>query len=595
MVYKIKNIKRRKSLNKMRSKNLVSIKKLKKYIKKYYILIILNILLALVSSAVSAAPVTLIKKLFDKGIHGKNETAILYAVGGMILLSILGAFLVYWTTMLSGKISSSIYKNIVDDLYVKIQSLDMEYFSRTKVGELMTKVLNDPANVNTFILEFFEFLKYIFTAISYLVIAIHTDWKLTIGMFVSAPILMITVKKYSKKLKKSGKERQETTGILNSKLQETLSGIRVIRAFATEKQEIHNFKKISLELKKVVMKTVGYNAKSNSVSEALNYIMVAILLLFGGYRILRGRVFTTGDFITIMTSIGSMYTPIRRSANIYNSLSTNIPSIGRIFEILDVVPEIADAPDCVKFEEFRSDITFENVDFRYKDNDEKILKNINLVAKKGETVALVGNSGGGKSTLVNLIPRFFDVDAGMITIDGINVKNYKIKSLRKKIGIVPQETFLFGGTVLENIKYGNQKASVEEVIEAAKKANAHEFIEKLEQGYETEIGERGVKLSGGQKQRISIARAILENPQILILDEATSALDNESEQLVQDALEKLMKGKTTFVIAHRLSTIINSDKIVVIQQGEIKEVGSHEELLDKDGIYKSLYNKSFKN
>lgn len=579
----------------LKSEDFLMVKKLKKYVKKYYILIILNILLALISSAVSAAPVTLIKKLFDKGIHGKNETAILYAVGGMILLSILGAFLVYWTTMLSGKISSSIYKNIVDDLYVKIQSLDMEYFSRTKVGELMTKVLNDPANVNTFILEFFEFLKYIFTAISYLVIAIHTDWKLTIGMFVSAPILMITVKKYSKKLKKSGKERQETTGILNSKLQETLSGIRVIRAFATEKQEIHNFKKISLELKKVVMKTVGYNAKSNSVSEALNYIMVAILLLFGGYRILRGRVFTTGDFITIMTSIGSMYTPIRRSANIYNSLSTNIPSIGRIFEILDVVPEIADAPDCVNFEEFRSDITFENVDFRYKDNDEKILKNINLVAKKGETVALVGNSGGGKSTLVNLIPRFFDVDAGMITIDGINVKDYKIKSLRKKIGIVPQETFLFGGTVLENIKYGNQKASVEEVIEAAKKANAHEFIEKLEQGYETEIGERGVKLSGGQKQRISIARAILENPQILILDEATSALDNESEQLVQDALEKLMKGKTTFVIAHRLSTIINSDKIVVIQQGEIKEVGSHEELLDKDGIYKSLYNKSFKN
>lgn len=579
----------------LKSEDFLMVKKLKKYIKKYYVLIILNILLALVSSAVSATPVTLIKRLFDRGIQGKDEKDILYAAGGMILLSVLGAFLVYWTTILSGKISSSIYKNIVDDLYVKIQSLDMEYFSTTKVGELMTKVLNDPANVNTFILEFFEFLKYVFTAISYLVIAIRIDWKLTLGMFIVAPILMTTVKKYSKKLKKSGKERQEATGTLNSKLQETLSGIRVIRAFATEKQEIHNFKKISLELKKVVMKTVGYNAKSNSVSEALNYVMMAILLLFGGYRILRGRVFTTGDFLTIMSAIGSMYTPVRRSANIYNSLSTNIPSIGRIFEILDVVPEIADTPDCVKFEEFRSDITFENVDFSYKDNDEKILKNINLVAKKGETVALVGNSGGGKSTLVNLIPRFFDVDAGEISIDGINVKDYKIKSLRKKIGIVPQETFLFGGTVLENIKYGNQKASVEEVIEAAKKANAHEFIEKLEQGYETEIGERGVKLSGGQKQRISIARAILENPQILILDEATSALDNESEQLVQDALEKLMKGKTTFVIAHRLSTIINSDKIVVIQQGEIKEVGTHEELLDKDGIYKSLYNKSFKN
>ena len=579
----------------LKREDFLMVKKLKKYVKKYYILIILNILLALVSSAVSATPVTLIKRLFDRGIQGKDEKDILYAAGGMILLSVLGAFLVYWTTILSGKISSSIYKNIVDDLYVKIQSLDMEYFSTTKVGELMTKVLNDPANVNTFILEFFEFLKYVFTAISYLVIAIRIDWKLTLGMFIVAPILMTTVKKYSKKLKKSGKERQEATGTLNSKLQETLSGIRVIRAFATEKQEIHNFKKISLELKKVVMKTVGYNAKSNSVSEALNYVMMAILLLFGGYRILRGRVFTTGDFLTIMSAIGSMYTPVRRSANIYNSLSTNIPSIGRIFEILDVVPEIADAPDCIKFEEFKSDITFENVDFSYKDSDEKVLKNINLVAKKGETVALVGNSGGGKSTLVNLIPRFFDVTGGKITIDGVDVKNYKIKSLRKKIGIVPQETFLFGGTILENIRYANQNASVEEVIEAAKKANAHEFIEKLEQGYETEIGERGIKLSGGQKQRISIARAILENPQILILDEATSALDNESEQLVQDALEKLMKGKTTFVIAHRLSTIINSDKIVVIQQGEIRETGTHEELLNKDGIYKSLYNKSFKN
>ena len=579
----------------LKSEDFLMVKKLKKYVKKYYILIILNILLALVSSAVSATPVTLIKRLFDRGIQGKDEKDILYAAGGMILLSVLGAFLVYWTTILSGKISSSIYKNIVDDLYVKIQSLDMEYFSTTKVGELMTKVLNDPANVNTFILEFFEFLKYVFTAISYLVIAIRIDWKLTLGMFIVAPILMTTVKKYSKKLKKSGKERQEATGTLNSKLQETLSGIRVIRAFATEKQEIHNFKKISLELKKVVMKTVGYNAKSNSVSEALNYVMMAILLLFGGYRILRGRVFTTGDFLTIMSAIGSMYTPVRRSANIYNSLSTNIPSIGRIFEILDVVPEIADAPDCIKFEEFKSDITFENVDFSYKDSDEKVLKNINLVAKKGETVALVGNSGGGNSTLVNLIPRFFDVTGGKITIDGVDVKNYKIKSLRKKIGIVPQETFLFGGTILENIRYANQNASVEEVIEAAKKANAHEFIEKLEQGYETEIGERGIKLSGGQKQRISIARAILENPQILILDEATSALDNESEQLVQDALEKLMKGKTTFVIAHRLSTIINSDKIVVIQQGEIRETGTHEELLNKDGIYKSLYNKSFKN
>ncbi len=579
----------------LKSEDFLMVKKLKKYIKKYYLLIILNMVLAMVSSIVSVSPLILVKRLVDQGILGSNEKDILYAAGGMICLAVIGAILIYWNGILSVIISSSIYKNITDDLYVKIQSLDMEYFSRTKIGELMIKVLNDPSNVNYLIIESFNMVSEVFRAVVCLIIAFYKDWKLTLGVLVIAPILMVTVKRYSKKLKKSGRARQEATGILNSKLQETLSGIRVIKAFAMEKEEIKDFKKKSMELKRVALKSARYTSKSSAISEAINYIMVAMLLMFGGFRVLRGNHFTTGDFITIVGAISSMYTPVKRAISRYNEISMNIPSIGRIFEILDVVPEIADAPDCVKFEEFRSDITFENVDFRYKDNDEKILKNINLVAKKGETVALVGNSGGGKSTLVNLIPRFFDVDAGMITIDGINVKDYKIKSLRKKIGIVPQETFLFGGTVLENIKYGNQKASVEEVIEAAKKANAHEFIEKLEQGYETEIGERGVKLSGGQKQRISIARAILENPQILILDEATSALDNESEQLVQDALEKLMKGKTTFVIAHRLSTIINSDKIVVIQQGEIKEVGSHEELLDKDGIYKSLYNKSFKN
>lgn len=579
----------------LKSEDFLMVKKLKKYIKKYYLLIILNMVLAMVSSIVSVSPLILVKRLVDQGILGSNEKDILYAAGGMICLAVIGAILIYWNGILSVIISSSIYKNITDDLYVKIQSLDMEYFSRTKIGELMIKVLNDPSNVNYLIIESFNMVSEVFRAVVCLIIAFYKDWKLTLGVLVIAPILMVTVKRYSKKLKKSGRARQEATGTLNSKLQETLSGIRVIKAFAMEKEEIKDFKKKSMELKRVALKSARYTSKSSAISEAINYIMVAMLLMFGGFRVLRGNHFTTGDFITIVGAISSMYTPVKRAISRYNEISMNIPSIGRIFEILDVVPEIADAPDCVKFEEFRSDITFENVDFRYKDNDEKILKNINLVAKKGETVALVGNSGGGKSTLVNLIPRFFDVDAGMITIDGINVKNYKIKSLRKKIGIVPQETFLFGGTVLENIRYGNQQASVEEVIEAAKKANAHEFIEKLEQGYETEIGERGVKLSGGQKQRISIARAILENPQILILDEATSALDNESEQLVQDALEKLMKGKTTFVIAHRLSTIINSDKIVVIQQGEIKEVGSHEELLDKDGIYKSLYNKSFKN
>ena len=580
-------------MKKFENRDIESIKKLRKYTKRYSLLIVLNMLLAMVSSTVSSLPIALIKRLFDKGIIAGSEKDILYAAGAMILFAVIGAVLVYWNAIFSTIISSSIYKNIVDDIYIKVQEMDMEYFSGTKVGELMVKVMNDPGNINTLIIETFYMISEIFRAIICLVIALYVDWKLTLGVLVVAPVLMIAVRRYSKKLKNSGKEKQEAIGTLNSKLQETLSGIRVIKAFATERTEIRNFKKKSLELKKVELKTSRYNAKSSSISEAVNYIMIAILLLFGGFRAIRGNHFTAGDFITIVGAIASMYTPIRRAITRYNSISVNIPSIGRVFEVMEKEPKVTNKENSVNFEEFKKEILFSNVEFSYLDSKEKILKGINLKVKKGETIALVGNSGGGKSTIVNLIPRFFDVTNGSLEIDGIDVRDYNVKSLRKKIGIVPQETFLFSGTLKSNIKYGKNDATDEEIIEAAKQANAHEFIEKLEKGYETEIGERGAKLSGGQKQRIAIARAILENPQILILDEATSALDNESEKLVQEALEKLMKGKTTFVIAHRLSTIENSDKIAVIQQGELKELGKHEELMELNGIYYGLYNKKF--
>ena len=567
--------------------------KLKKYIKKYYILIILNILLATMSSLVSSAPIALIKRLFDKGISGKSEKDILYAAGAMIMLAAIGAILMYWNTIFSTVISSSIYKDIVTDIYNKIQTLDMEYFSGKKIGDMMTRTMTDPSNINSIILEVFNMIPEVIKLVLCLGIAFYIDFDLTLGVMIVTPILIITVRKYAKRLKRSGKQRQEALDSLNSKLQETLSGIRVIRAFATEKHEINDFKKKNINLKKIAVKSARYNAKANSIMEAMNYIIIALLLMFSGYRVLRAKNFTPGDFITIVGAISSMYTPARRAMTRFNSISANISSITRVSEILEEVPAIVNKKDCIKFENFARDITFENVDFKYKDSTEKILKNINLDVKKGETIAFVGNSGGGKSTLVNLIPRFFDVSGGSLKIDGIDIRDYEIKSLRKAIGIVPQETFLFSGTILSNIKYSRQNATFEEIVEAAKQANAHEFIENLSDGYNTEIGERGVKLSGGQKQRIAIARAILENPQILILDEATSALDNESEKLVQDALEKLMEGKTTFIIAHRLTTIENSNKIVVIQKGEIKEVGNHNELLNKNGIYKALYNKNF--
>ena len=567
--------------------------KLKKYIKKYYVLIILNILLATMSSLVSSAPIALIKRLFDKGISGKSEKDILYAAGAMIILAAVGAVLMYWNTIFSTVISASIYKDIVTDIYNKIQTLDMEYFSGKKIGDMMTRIMTDPSNINSIILEAFSMIPEVIKLILCLGIAFYIDFDLTLGVMIVTPILIITVRKYAKRLKRSGKQRQEALDSLNSKLQETLSGIRIIRAFATEKYEISDFKKKNVNLKKIAVKSAKYNAKANSIMEAMNYIIIALLLMFSGYRVLRAKNFTPGDFITIVGAISSMYTPARRAMTRINSISVNMSSITRVAEILEEMPSIVNRENCIKFENFVSDITFENVDFKYKDSVEKILKNINLDVKKGETVAFVGNSGGGKSTLVNLIPRFFDVSSGSLKIDGIDIRDYEIKSLRKAIGIVPQETFLFSGTILSNIKYSRQNATFEEIVEAAKQANAHEFIENLSDGYNTEIGERGIKLSGGQKQRIAIARAILENPQILILDEATSALDNESEKLVQDALEKLMEGKTTFVIAHRLTTIENSNKIVVIQKGEIKEIGNHNELLNKNGIYKALYNKNF--
>ena len=569
------------------------IQKLKKYIKKYYILIILNLLLATISSLVSSAPIALIKRLFDKGIAGKSEKDILYAAGAMIMLAAVGAVLMYWNTIFSTVISSSIYKDIVTDIYNKIQTLDMEYFSSKKIGDMMTRVMTDPSNINSIILEIFDMISEIIKVVFFLGIAFYIDFDLTLGVMVVTPILVITVRRYAKRLKRSGRQRQEALDGLNSKLQETLSGIRIIRAFATEEYEINNFKKKNNSLKKIAVRSARYNAKANSIMEALNYIIIALLLMFSGYRVLRAKNFTPGDFVTIIGAISSMYTPAKRAMTRFNAISVNLSSITRVSEILEEIPNIVNRPDCIKFENFLNNINFENVDFKYKGNPEKILKNINLTVKKGETVAFVGNSGGGKSTLVNLIPRFFDVSNGSIKIDGTDIRNYDIKSLRKAIGIVPQETFLFAGTILSNIRYGRQNATREEIVEAAMQANAHEFIESLPDGYDTEIGERGVKLSGGQKQRIAIARAILENPQILILDEATSALDNESEKLVQDALEKLMKGKTTFVIAHRLTTIENSNKIVVIQKGEIKEIGNHNELLSKNGIYKALYNKNF--
>jgi len=375
-------------------------------------------------------------------------------------------------------------------------------------------------------------------------------------------------------------------------LQETLSAVRIVKAFNNEDKEIKKFSEANERTLQENLKGVQVEATITPIVEIIIALGSAAFLWYGGHKVLRGAM-TTGELITFIGYIGLLVSPINILSRSYNRIQKGVGAAERIFKLLNIEEKVVEKDNAKKMPAIKGEVVFDEVDFSYK-NDEKVLKDINLKIKPGEMIAIVGHSGAGKSTLVNLIPRFYDVDSGEVRIDGINIKDVTLKSLRKQIGIVPQETFLFKGTIEENISYGVENKTRDEVIEAAKKANAHQLIQEFAQGYDTEVGERGVSLSGGQKQRISIARALLTEHKILILDEATSSLDLKSESLIQEALEYLIKDRTTFVIAHRLSTIINADKIVVIEEGEIVEKGPHQELLDKEGYYYNLYKKQFK-
>jgi ATP-binding cassette subfamily B protein len=334
-------------------------------------------------------------------------------------------------------------------------------------------------------------------------------------------------------------------------------------------------------------------AKVNPINEVMATIMIALVALYGGYNIIRGHI-TAGDLVSFITAVGLMQQPLKRLIDKNNSIQEALPSADRVIEMMDIPQEVEYFGEKKELFSSVDTVEFENLWFKYEEEGKWILKDLNFKVNKGDVVALVGKSGSGKTTLVGLIPRFYEVNKGCIKINGTDVKNYSINEYRSHIGIVPQETFLFSGTIAENLKFGRDDVTEEEVIAAAKMANAYDFIIALEKGFGTEVGERGVLLSGGQKQRIAIARALIQNPQIMILDEATSALDTESERLVQTALDKLMENRTTFVIAHRLSTIVNATKIVVMDDGEIKEIGNHQELIEKNGIYKKLYDIQFK-
>ena len=551
------------------------------------------IVLSTIASAMSAVPAWLSKKFVDDVLIKQNKEMFLWIIGGIFAATVIKVISSYYSEITSNFVTETIKREIKIDIFSHLEKLPISYFKRNKLGDTLSKLTNDTSSLGRIGFIVFEMFKEFLLVLILTIRMFQVDYILALVSLVLLPLIIRVVKKFTKKIRKYGRERQDTTGKVTAFTQETLSGIFVIKAFNNTSFVIDKYKDLTKEEFEQAYKTTKIKAKVSPINEVITTFMVLLVVLYGGYQILVAKNITSGDLISFVTALGLMHQPLKRLINKNNDLQDSLPSADRVVEIFDEKIETDVFGEAVEFNEKIQDIKFENVNYKYDDSNEYVLKNINLDVKAGEIVAFVGKSGSGKTTLVNLLARFFNTDEGKITVNGVNIKNIHLDIYRNKFAIVPQETFLFGGTIKENISFG-KNVSDEEIILAAKMANAYNFIqEDLPNKFETEVGERGALLSGGQKQRLAIARALIKNPEIMILDEATSALDSESEKLVQEALDSLMEGRTTFVIAHRLSTIVRADKIVVMENGEIKEMGTHSELIAMNGIYKNLYDIQF--
>lgn len=516
--------------------------------------------------------------------------AFVLKLGGLYLvLRAIDAAANYYMQSVGHIMGSHIETDMRTDLFSHLQKLSFNYYSETKVGQIMSRMTSDLFEVTEFSHHCPEefFIAGIKIVVSFIILC-GMNVPLTLCMFAVLPMMLIATRYFNKQMRRVFKERNKQVGEINAQVEDSLLGIRVVKSFANEAIEEKKFDKGNkkfLEIKKRSYECMAAFATSNRIFDGLMYIIVVII---GALQIREGRL-TAAEFTAYLLYANMLLNSIRRIVEFTEQFQRGMTGIERFFEIMDVPCEITDSPDAKPLGEVKGAVSFEDVGFHYGDNDHDVLHHLNLQVRAGESVALVGPSGSGKTTLCNLIPRFYDVTEGRIRIDGKNIKDVTLQSLRNAVGMVQQEVYLFSGSVYDNIVYGKPGASKEEVIAAAKMAGAHDFISALPDGYDTFVGERGVKLSGGQKQRISIARVFLKNPPILILDEATSALDNESERLVQQSLEKLAKGRTVFTIAHRLTTIRGADTIWVLTDKGVEEQGSHSELMKKGGLYAHLY------
>lgn len=562
-----------------------------KYSFKYKKWLFGTLLLSVISSAMGAVPAWLSKYLVDDVLISKNGKMMVVVGGGIFLTTMIKALSAYYAETTSVYLSEKIRREVKIDIFKHLEHLPMSFFTQNKLGDIMARLSGDSSSLGRIGFLLFDMVREIIAVSAFLIRMFQLDIMLSFIALIVAPAIFAMVKKYTRKMKRSGKERQDTIGEATAFMQESLAGIQVIKGFNKIDKIIENYEDVTETEMKKIYQAAKIKAKISPINEILTALMLVMIAAYGGYAIIYLKDFTPGDLISFLTAAGLMQQPLKRFIRRNSELYEIIPSGDRVMEIFKIKPEV----DCFieepkKFSGEVDSIEFKNVGFTYPNSETKVLKDVSFSVKKGEVVAFVGSSGSGKTTIVNLLPRFYDIEEGNIEINGIDVREYSLKQYRQYIGMVPQDTFLFSGTIADNIGFGKEGVSFEEIVEASKMANAYNFIKDLEKGFDTEVGERGVLLSGGQKQRIAIARALIQNPAIMILDEATSALDTESEKLVQEALDKLMVGRTTFVIAHRLSTIISADKIVVMEKGEVKEIGKHEELLAKNGLYAKLYN-----
>lgn len=516
-------------------------------------------------------------------------TALLILCGAFLVALFLKNLFRYLAMYYIAFMRNGVIRDIRNEMYDKIMRLPLQYYNNERKGDIMSRMSNDVMEIEWSILSALEFVfREPFTVLLTLVILIGLSPQLTLTVFIVLPIAGIIIGLLGKSLRRSSGKAQTMMGQLFSNIEETLGGLRIIKAFTAEPFSKLKFHKLNNDYTRVMIRVFNKRDASSPLSEVFGAVATVVVIYFGGKLVLEsGSTFGAEDLIGYIAMFSQVIPPAKAFATAYGNIQKGLASAERINKILDAEVSIVDAPNAIEDVEFKTEVVYNNISFAY--NDEPVLKNINLKIEKGKTIALVGPSGGGKSTLADLLPRFYDVQQGEVLIDGIDLRKIKIESLRKLIGVVTQESILFNDTVHNNIAFGMPDATELQVEQAARIANAHEFIELLPDGYMTNIGDRGSKLSGGQRQRISIARAILKNPPILILDEATSALDTESERLVQDALIKLMANRTTLVIAHRLSTIQHADEIIVLQRGEIIERGTHNNLIALQGIYKKLY------